>query len=62
MQIEMESLKVDEVWELVELFENRSKVIGSKWVFRVKTDTDGKVETHKNVTGERNITYVPIDT
>ena len=46
MKTEMESLKINDVWELVELPEDR-KVIGSKWVFRVKTDADGKVETHK---------------
>ena len=46
MEIEMESLKTNEVWNLVELPENR-KAVGSKWVFRVKTDADGAVETHK---------------
>ena len=43
---EMESLKINDLWELVQLPEDR-KVIGSKWVFRFKTDADGKVETHK---------------
>ena len=46
MEKEMQSLKTDEVWDLVELPENR-KAVGSKWVFRVKTDADGTVETHK---------------
>ena len=46
MEKEMESLKTNEVWDLVELPENR-KAIGSKWVFRVKTDANGTVETHK---------------
>ena len=46
MKTEIESLKINDVWELVELPEDH-KVIGSKWVFRVKTDADGKVETHK---------------
>ncbi|CAB4028654.1 Hypothetical predicted protein, partial [Paramuricea clavata] len=46
MEKEMESLKTNEVWNLVELPENR-KAVGSKWVFRVKTDADGTVETHK---------------
>ena len=46
MKTEMESLKINDVWELVELPEDR-KVFGSKWVFRIKTDADGKVETHK---------------
>ena len=46
MEKEMESLKTNEVWNLVELPENR-KTVGSKWVFRVNTDGDGTVETHK---------------
>ena len=46
MKTEMESLKINDVWELVELPEDR-KVIGSKCVFRVKTDAGTKVETHK---------------
>ena len=46
MEKEMESLKTNEVWDLVELPENR-KAVGSKWVFRVKTDANGTVETHK---------------
>ena len=37
MENEMESLQSNEVWNLVELPENR-KAVGSKWVFRVKTD------------------------
>ena len=46
MEKEMESLKTNEVWNLVELPENR-KAVGSKWVFRVKTNADGTVKTHK---------------
>ncbi len=46
MEKEMESLKTNEVWNLVELPVNR-KAVGSKWVFRVKTDADGTVEPHK---------------
>ncbi|CAB4011149.1 Hypothetical predicted protein, partial [Paramuricea clavata] len=46
MEKEMESLKTNEVWNLVQLPENR-KAVSSKWVFRVKTDADGTVETHK---------------
>ena len=40
---EMESLKTNGVWDLVEVPSDRT-VVGSKWVFKLKTDTDGKVE------------------
>ena len=43
MEKEMKSLHDNDVWELVELPENR-KPVGSKWVFKAKTDTDGHVE------------------
>ena len=46
MQTEMRSLECNNVWELVELPEDR-KVIGSKWVFKVKVDGDGHIERYK---------------
>ena len=46
MQKEMESLTTNDVWDLVELPSDRT-VVGSKWVFKLKTDADGKVERHK---------------
>ena len=46
MEAEMRSLRRNDVWELVELPENR-KVIGSKWVYKVKVDSDGRVERYK---------------
>ena len=46
MDKEMESLRKNDVWELVELPKDR-KAIGSKWVFKLKTDSDGSVERHK---------------
>ncbi len=47
MEKEMKSLKDNEVWELVELPEGR-KAIGSKWVYKVKTDADGSVNATKH--------------
>ncbi len=38
MQAEMRSLKYNDVWELVELPEDR-KVVG-KWIYKVKVDND----------------------
>ena len=46
MEREMESLHCNDVWELVELPKDR-KAVGSKWVFKIKTDADGSVERYK---------------
>ena len=46
MEKEMESLRSNDVWELVEPPRNR-KVIGSKWVFKKKVNADGAVERYK---------------
>lgn len=46
MQKEMDSLQENNVWELTELPEGR-QLVGSKWVFKTKTDADGKVERYK---------------
>ena len=43
MQAEMDSLRDHDVWELVELPED-CKPVGSKWVFKLKTNADGSVE------------------
>ena len=46
MEKELESLQTNDVWDLVELPKDR-KAVGSKWVFKVKTDAEGCVERHK---------------
>lgn len=46
MQQEINSLHKHNVWTLTELPEGR-KVIGGKWVFKVKHNADGSVEKHK---------------
>eukprot|EP00253_Pinus_taeda_P012410 PITA_12410 len=43
---EMASLHKNEAWDLVELPAGR-KPIGSKWVFKKKTNVEGKVEKYK---------------
>eukprot|EP00253_Pinus_taeda_P027349 PITA_27349 len=43
---EMASLRKNETWDLVEL-PARRKPIGSKWVFKKKTNAEGKVEKYK---------------
>ena len=42
MKSVIESLFENQVWNLVDLPE-RVKPIGSKWVFKLKTDKDGKL-------------------
>ena len=45
MQKEMDSIYSNNVWDLVELHENR-KPIGSTWVFK-KIKVDGSIERYK---------------
>lgn len=44
--LEYESLIENETWDLVTLPKDR-KAIGSRWVFKVKHHSDGRVERHK---------------
>nr|GEZ31397.1 hypothetical protein [Tanacetum cinerariifolium] len=46
MNVEMQSMKDNEVWDLVNLPPD-GKTIGSKWLFKNKTDMDGPVHTFK---------------
>nr|GEV33831.1 hypothetical protein [Tanacetum cinerariifolium] len=46
MNVEMQFMKENEVWVLVELPPN-GKTVGSKWLFKKKTDMDGNVHTYK---------------
>ncbi|GJS40890.1 retrotransposon protein, putative, ty1-copia subclass [Tanacetum coccineum] len=44
--VEMQSMKDKEVWDLVD-FPPDGKTVGSKWLFKKKTDMDGAVHTYK---------------
>nr|GFC77444.1 retrotransposon protein, putative, Ty1-copia subclass [Tanacetum cinerariifolium] len=46
MNVEMQSMKDNEVWVLVELPPN-GKTVGSKWLFKKKTDIDANVHIYK---------------
>ena len=46
MKNEVQSLKDNDVWELVELPDGR-KAVGSKWVYKVRTGADGSIECYK---------------
>ncbi|GJX11135.1 retrotransposon protein, putative, ty1-copia subclass [Tanacetum coccineum] len=46
MNAEMQSMKDNQVWRLVDLPPN-CKTVGSKWIFKKKTDMNGDVHTYK---------------
>ncbi|GJX37979.1 retrotransposon protein, putative, ty1-copia subclass [Tanacetum coccineum] len=46
MNVEMQSMRDNEVWELVDL-PFSGKTIGHKWLFKKKTDMDGAIHTYK---------------
>ncbi|GKA86999.1 retrotransposon protein, putative, ty1-copia subclass [Tanacetum coccineum] len=46
MNVEMQSMRDNEVWELVDLPPN-GKIVGQKWLFKKKTDMDGAIHTYK---------------
>nr|GEZ19489.1 putative retrotransposon protein [Tanacetum cinerariifolium] len=46
MNVEMQYMKDNEVWVLAELPPN-GKTVGSKWLFKKKTNMDGNVHTYK---------------
>ncbi|CAI7902653.1 unnamed protein product [Closterium sp. NIES-54] len=47
MKSELKSIEENGTWELVELPEGR-KAITSKWLFKIKSDADGKIERYKS--------------
>ncbi|GJZ30148.1 zinc finger, CCHC-type containing protein [Tanacetum coccineum] len=58
MNVEMQSMKDNEVWDLVDLPPN-GKTIGSKWLFKKKTDMDGAVHTYKARLVAKGYTQTP---
>nr|GEY16844.1 retrotransposon protein, putative, Ty1-copia subclass [Tanacetum cinerariifolium] len=46
MKVEIQSMKVNKVYDLVELPPN-GKTVGSKWLFKKKIDMDGALHTYK---------------
>ena len=43
---EIESMKVNQVWDLLEFLPNR-KTIGNKWVLQIKRKVDGTIKRYK---------------
>ncbi|GKD91003.1 retrotransposon protein, putative, ty1-copia subclass, partial [Tanacetum coccineum] len=46
MNVEMQSMKDNQIWHLVDL-PPKCKTVGSKWIFKKKTDIDGILHTYK---------------
>jgi Reverse transcriptase (RNA-dependent DNA polymerase) len=46
MEEEMESMRSNNIWELVDLPEGR-KAIGNKWVLKIKRLADGSIDRYK---------------
>ncbi|CAI7748765.1 unnamed protein product, partial [Closterium sp. NIES-54] len=47
MESELKSIEENGTWKLVELPEGR-KAITYKWLFKIKSDADGKIERYKS--------------
>ncbi|GJW67450.1 zinc finger, CCHC-type containing protein [Tanacetum coccineum] len=58
MNVEMQSMKDNEVWELVELPPD-AKTVGHKWLFKKKTDMDGALHTYKARLVAKGFTQTP---
>jgi len=62
MEEEMESMKINQVWDLVDLPSGR-RSIGNKWVLKIKRKADGSIERYKaqlvakGYTQEKGIDY-----
>ncbi|GJS06528.1 retrotransposon protein, putative, ty1-copia subclass [Tanacetum coccineum] len=58
MNVEMQSMRDNEVWELVDLPPN-GKTVGHKWLFKKKIDMDGAVHTYKACLVAKGFTQTP---
>ncbi|GJX14011.1 retrotransposon protein, putative, ty1-copia subclass, partial [Tanacetum coccineum] len=58
MNVEMQSMKYNEVWELVDPPPN-GKTVGHKWLFKKNTDMDGAVHTYKARLVAKGFTQTP---
>ncbi|GKF71034.1 retrotransposon protein, putative, ty1-copia subclass [Tanacetum coccineum] len=58
MNVEMQSMKDNGVWDLVDLPPNE-KIVGIKWLFKKKTDMDGAVHTYKAHLVAKGYTQTP---
>nr|GEZ14503.1 retrotransposon protein, putative, Ty1-copia subclass [Tanacetum cinerariifolium] len=59
INMEMQSMKYNEVWILVELPPN-GKTVDSKWLFKKKTNMDGNIHTYKARLVAKGYTQTPV--
>nr|GEZ15137.1 hypothetical protein [Tanacetum cinerariifolium] len=59
MNVEMQCMKDNKIWELVDLPPNE-KTVGHKWLFKKKTDMDGAVHTYKACLVAKAFTETPM--
>lgn len=57
---ELASLRENDVWEVVSRPANR-RIVDCKWVFKIKTDSEGKLDRYKARLVARGFTQVPGD-
>ncbi|GJY28604.1 retrotransposon protein, putative, ty1-copia subclass [Tanacetum coccineum] len=58
INVEMQSMKHNKVWELVDLPPN-GKIVGHKWLLKKKTNMDGAVHTYKARLVAKGFTQTP---
>jgi hypothetical protein len=46
MHDEIKSMNTNDVWDLEEI-PNKAKTVGCKWVYKIKCDSKGNVESYK---------------
>ena len=56
MKEEMESMKTNQVWDLVDLPPER-RSIGNKWILKIKRKADGSIEQYKARLVEKGYTH-----
>ena len=52
----MDALDVNETWDLVPLLEGKN-VIGCKWVYKVKYNSDGTISRYKEILVAKGYAY-----
>nr|GEU45593.1 hypothetical protein [Tanacetum cinerariifolium] len=58
MNVEIQSMKDNKVWDLFDL-PPKGKTVGSKWLFKKKTDMDGAVHTYRSRLVVKGFTQTP---
>jgi hypothetical protein len=60
MEDEMKSMSSNDVWDLVEIPKG-AKIVGCKWVYKIKRDSRGNVEKYKARLVAKGYTQIGVD-